>query len=203
MGSDEVGGGVAEEVGLSLLFGEICGCEPVLVRAVHAGRFDTVFAEVIVVVGFDVTVFASCSSYTVEVFDADPFVEAVLLDHVVAEMPFAEVGGVVVFADAFGDCRAVRRKRDVVSVQAYGVGIEAGHYGGATRCANRLRNVRVFKHERLIGDGVEIGGLDPVVPIARHRILALLVCKYEEDIWAIRWSRHGLRCFLVCHRRLA
>ena len=108
----------------------------------------------VVVVGFDVSVFAAGGADAVEVFDADPFVEAVLLDHVVAEVPLAEVGGVVVFADALGDSWAVGRERDVVAVKAYGVGVEAGHDGGAAGGADGLGDVGVIEDEGLIGDGV-------------------------------------------------
>lgn len=111
-------------------------------------------SEMVVVVGFYVSVFASCGSDAVEVFDADPLVEAMLLDHVVAEVPLAEVSRVVVFADALGDGGAIGGEGDVVAVEAYGVGVKAGHDGGAAGGADGLCDVGVIEDEGLVGDGV-------------------------------------------------
>ena len=63
----------------------------------------------IVVVCLNVSVFAFCGSNAMEIFNADPLVETVLLDHVIAQVPLAEVCAVVVLADALSDRWAIGR----------------------------------------------------------------------------------------------
>ena len=80
-------------------------------------RFDAVFPQMIVVVGFNVSVFAFGGTRPVRVLDADPFIETMLPDHVIAEMPFSEVRAVIVLADSLRDRRTIFWKRDVVAMQ--------------------------------------------------------------------------------------
>ena len=81
----------------------------------------------IVVVRLDVPILPFGSTNPMKVLHADPLVETVLLDHVVAEVPLAEVRAVVVLADPLRNRRTIGWQRDVVAVEADGVGVETGH----------------------------------------------------------------------------
>ena len=105
-----------------------------------------------------------------------------LQHHVIAEMPLAEVSAVVVITNQLGNSGRVCRQRYVVAMQPHGVRIQASHDACTARSANRLRYVSVLKHEPVIGDPVEVRRLDPIVPVARQRVLTLLIGQDEEDV---------------------
>ena len=124
---DEVRGTVTQEICLRLFLGQPRSCEPILVRPINTRRLDTVLPEMIVVVRLNVSMLPFGCPNPVEVFHTYPFVKSMLLDHVVAEVPLAEIGAVVVLADTFGDGRAVGRQRDVVAMETDGVRIQTSH----------------------------------------------------------------------------
>ena len=107
--------------------------------------------------------------------DGQPFVKSVLSRCFFAQMPFAVVGFVVIvrchFCDGF-DCWI---EQDVVFGHSGGMWIQSRYQGGARWRAYGLRAIGVFKDQTLVGEGIHVRRLDPVVAIARHGVGALLI----------------------------
>ena len=148
-------------------------------------------SQPLVVRGFLVPVLLAGSTYALEVFDRHPVVETVLRHHVVAEMPLAHVGVVVVVRDHVADGRDVAIERYVVALQTRVERVEAGHDRCAGGGADWLGDVGVFEHKALFGEPIEVRGLYPVVAIGAHRVAPLLVGQDEQDVRFLIW--HVLR----------
>ena len=88
-------------------------------------------------------------------------------------------------------------------MQPYSVRVQTSHDACAARSANRLRYVSILEHKPVIGDRVEVRRLDPIVPVAGHGVLTLLVGQDEEDVRTACSVGHVARSVgLLCCVRL-
>ena len=193
---DEIRRAITEEIRLRLPLRQSRGREPVLIRPIDPRRLDTVLPQMIVVVRLDIPILPLRCPNPMEVLHADPLVETMLLDHVVAEVPLAEISAVVVLADPLRNRRTISRQWDVVPMQSNRVRVQPRHYRRPARSTHRLCHIRVLKHKRPISYAIQIRRIDPIVAITSKRILPLLISQYEEDV---RASRCGLA---ACHRAI-
>ena len=187
---DELRGPVAQEGGLGellgqcrrILAGEDHGALGLLVRLVAALDQEVVIVaeyRQVLVVGVVVAVL---------VLYAHPLVEAVLADDLVAQVPLAVVGGVVLRRQEVGDGPDRVVQANVVLQTAVDVGPQPGQDRRARRGADGRADVAVLEYEAAGGKGVEVGGLDEVVAVAGHRVGPLLVGEDEEYVGLSRHS---------------
>ena len=60
--------------------------------------------------------------------------------------------------------------------------IQSGYEGGARWRADGLRAIGVFEDKALVGEGIHVRRLDPVVAVTRHGVGALLVGDEEQNV---------------------
>ena len=133
------------------------------------------------VVGQGGPVFASRVVLAV-VLCADPHVESVLPDDVVAQVPLAHVAAQVVLRNHLGEDGNIGRQGELVHCGAGGVGVQTGHDGGAGRGAYGLCDVGVLEDMAGVGERVEVRCLRPVASVTPHRVPALLVAHDEDKV---------------------
>ena len=136
----------------------------------------------------------------VSVLCADPLVEAVLSYHVVAQMPLAVVAAVIFVGQHLRDDRRLTRQDELVDDRSRRVRVQTRHYGGARRSAYRLRHIGVLEYEALVCKRVQVGHVEPVIAVTRHRIGALLVAEYENQVWS--FCHFNLPCLNFATRAL-
>ena len=111
---------------------------------------------------------------------------------VAAEAPLAErAGHVARLTQDIGHRRDAGREGDLlaladVEVVAHGgtTGVEAGHQHGAGRCADRAAAIVSSQHEALLGEPVEVGGQDFLLPHETDFAVAQVVGQDEDNIGA-------------------
>ena len=69
--------------------------------------------------------------------------------------------------------------------------IEPRHDRCAGRCAHWLRHIGRIEHEALLGESIQVRGLQPVVSITGEGVVPLLVGKDEKDVWFVWHSYPG------------
>ena len=145
------------------------------------------------VVRQDPSVLAARVEPSVVVLRAGPHVEPVLLYHVVAEVPLAHVAAHVLIRHHLGKDGHIRRKRQLVHNRAGRMRVEPSHDRRAGGRADGLGDVGVLEKVAGGGEGVEIRRLGPPAPIAPHRVPALLIAHYEDEVAS------GHDALLLCH----
>ena len=112
------------------------GGENHLAGGLYVG-LESVGNEVMVVVGKRVSVFPSRVGLAVGLLGADPHVESMLPDNVVAQVPLAHVAAQVVLRNHLREDGNIGRQGELVHCRAGGVRVQTGHDGGAGRGAKR------------------------------------------------------------------
>ena len=127
----------------------------------------------------------------VPVLNRMPLVKAATFAYLVAKMPLAEIGLVVVVRQMIDDGVNLVRQRDIVLVSAVGVRPSPCHNRRPRRRADRRRHIAVLNHRAGIRQPIHRRRLDPIVAISRHRIGTLLVREDKEEVGFLWFGRHG------------
>ena len=120
------------------------------------------------------------------VLRAHPLVKPVLPYHIIAQMPLAVVAAVILVRQHLSDNRNVPRHNQLVHRHPRRMRIHPRHYGSPRRRAYRLRHICVLEHKTLIRQRVQIRHIQPIVPIASHRVRPLLIAEYENQVRPVR-----------------
>ena len=162
---------------------------------IHLVRDKSVVHKEVVVVAENRQVLRVGIVGTIHVFRGYPTVESLALDYFVPQMPLPIVRCVVAVGNHVRHRLDARRQRDVVHLHAACVRPQAGQERRTRRGANGRGYIGVFEYETLIGEGVQIRGLNQRVAVARQGVETLLVGQDEQDIRLIR--HFELRPFLT------
>ena len=128
----------------------------------------------------------------VAIFDGLPFLESVLREHFVAQMPFAHVTGAVTgIAQKLRERARIAPQCDVVADTAALVRPPAGHDGRPARRADRLRDVGAIEDHAFRGEAVERGHLEATIAVTAQSVGALLVGPEEQEIGLVAGSARG------------
>ena len=197
---DEVGGPVSYEArhleprgqAHPELAGEDPSAEHILVR------LDTLVEQKPVVVGVPGEIGGVGALISDGLDRADPLVEPVLRAQLVPQVPLANVRLSVVAWEHLSDGLDRLGHGESVAGHTRRVRVQPCHNGRARRGADGLGHVGVLEYKGLIGEGVEVRHLDPVVAVAAQGIEALAVAEEENEVV---FSRHRRDICGVCRWR--
>ena len=128
---------------------------------------------------------------------ANPVIEAVLGENLVAQMPLADVAGLVLRRDHLRGRLHLARHDQSVHGHARRRRIQPRHDRRPSRRTHRLGHVRVLKHQAALSQRVHVRRLNPVVPVASHTVLPQPVRQNEDEVGMFRgrgvWQGDVLR----------
>ena len=76
----------------------------------------------------------------------------------------------------------IRGKAHAVQNRPCGVRVQTRHDGSPRRRADGLSDVTVAKNHAARCEGIEVGGVYPMVTVTRHGVVALLITQYEHQV---------------------
>ena len=72
-------------------------------------------------------------------------------------------------------------ERDAVAADVVAAGHTRGHQAGAVGHAHRAGDVKAIEADAGLGEGVDVGGLQPRMPVAAEEVGAVLVGDVEDE----------------------
>jgi len=118
--------------------------------------------------------------FAVTVLDGDPLLEPMLREDLIAQVPFPHIGGPIIrIIEQFRKTGSLLREWDVVGDTPVRVRPQTGQYRGSRGGADRLCAIGSPEDRRFGGEFVEVGGVDPGVPVNRHRVRPLFIGPQE------------------------
>ena len=93
-----------------------------------------------------------------------------------------ERGAVTGGAQQFDEGYVALVERDAVAADVVAAGHARGHQAGAVGHAHRAGDVKAIEADAGLGEGVDVGGLQPRMPVAAEEVGAVLVGDVEDEV---------------------
>ena len=126
--------------------------------------------------------FRAREKLAVGILCCDPLSKAVLREDLVAQMPLAYIGRLIITRNHLRNRLYMARQRHITGRYFCCVRIQAAQHRCPRGAANRLTDIGVLEDKAFIGQGIQGRRLDPIVTITGHGIQPLLVGKNIEQI---------------------